>query len=292
MHKTKPINFLTLDVEEWYEAEFIQEVGGCPDGSKYSLLEDQVDLFIDLCANWGVKATCFVTGEVGLRYPEVVKKLACQGHEIASHSLRHKLVYNMDPQSFRSDLWESVRLLEDLTGQKVFGFRAPSLSVNKAVSGWFYEALENEGIIYSSSVYPAKNFLYGYPEAAPDIHIVPGQRIVEMPQQLWNLGFAKIGFAGGAYLRLLPAWLVNHLIQTKNAEGKPVFIYAHPWELIAKQYPVRLSLAKHMIQNWGIKWNAAKLDRIIGKNQDSFVRMADHARSQVTKAQAGAGGER
>ncbi len=270
-------NFLTFDVEEWYESEFVQETGYKPTAGAASQLERQTDLFLELCSQRGVKATCFVTGEVGRAQPQVVKDLYNNGHEIASHSFDHKLIYKKSASSFRQDLARSLGLLQDITGTKVKGFRAPCLSVNKYVSGWFYEGLEEAGIIYSSSVYPGKNFLYGYPEADPAIHVVKGRKIVEIPQQLWNLGFTKIGFAGGAYLRLLPAWLVNCLIQTKNAQGKPVFVYAHPWELIQQRYPVKLSPVKTLIQTWGIPWNARKLGKMLNKYHDSFAKMGDHA---------------
>jgi peptidoglycan-N-acetylglucosamine deacetylase len=271
-------NFLTFDVEEWYEAEFIQQTGYRPGAGERSQLSRQVDIFLGLCEKWEVKATCFVTGEVGRKHPQVVRKLFERGHEIASHSMEHKLIYDLDPASFRKDLKASLALLEGITGAKVRGFRAPSLSVNGKVRQWFYQILEEEGFKYSSSVYPAKNFLYGYPEADPVIHMVPGRRIVEIPQQLLDLGFTRLGFAGGAYLRLFPVWLVKSLIAKKNKAGKPVYIYAHPWELAYGKYPVKLSLAKTLIQNWGIPWNAAKISKIIGKHRESFVQMADFAK--------------
>jgi len=279
----KALNFLTFDVEEWYESEFIQETGYKPDNKLSTQLHEQTDIFLRFCNRWGVKATCFVTGEVCRKHPQEVRALYESGHEIASHSNDHTLIYNKSAESFRQDLETSISLINDITGSRVLGFRAPCLSVNKEVSSWFYEILEEEGIIYSSSVYPAKNFLYGYPEANPDIHLVPKRRIVEIPQQLLNLGITKIGFAGGAYLRLLPGWLVNKLISTKNEMGKPVYIYVHPWELVTSYHPVKLSLTKSLIQHWGVKWNARKLEKIVSTRCASFVSMGDYASRILTE---------
>jgi polysaccharide deacetylase family protein (PEP-CTERM system associated) len=272
--KKKVSNFLTLDVEEWFDAEIPRrKLTASPDEN--TAIEKQVDIFLGICERLQIKSTCFVIGKLAEKRPHIVKKLHLNGHEIATHSYAHKLVYSMSPVEFKEDLHKSIVILEDLTGESVKGFRAPSLSVNADCADWFYKTLEGEKIVYSSSVYPGKTFLYGMPGANPLIHRVEGTSIMEIPQQLMNLGFLKTGVAGGTYLRLLPAWFIKAFITNKNKKGYPVFIYVHPWELIFQKYPVKLSFIESIIEYFGIKGNPTKIENVCNSIKISFVRM-DH----------------
>ncbi|NVO21389.1 MAG: DUF3473 domain-containing protein [Bacteroidetes bacterium] len=254
-------NFLTLDVEEWFDAELPRRRLSEP-FDEISSIEKQIDLYIDICNRYQIRSTCFVVGKLAEKKPHIVKKLHEHGHEIASHSYGHKLVYSMKPEEFKEDLHRSVSILEALTGEKIKGFRAPSWSVTSVIADWFYATLEGENLLYSSSVFPAKTFLYGMPGANSNIHKAAGSSIIEIPQQLANLGIIKTGIAGGTYLRLLPAPVVQAFIRMKNSQGKPVFIYLHPWELLYQKYPVQLSFTENIIQYYGVKRNAAKIGSI------------------------------
>ena len=265
-------NFLTFDVEEWFDAEIPRrKIKGKTDFA--TNVEKQVDVFIDICSRLEVKSTCFVVGKLAKKKPNLVKKLYNAGHEIASHSYSHKLIYSMSPNEFRNDLIKSVAILEDITGEKVKGFRAPTWSINSNISKWYYDVLQQENITYSSSVYPAKTFLYGMPEANPNIHFAKDSGVLEIPQQLANLGLKKIGFSGGTYIRLFPIFLVKYLIKMKNSQNKSVFLYAHPWELIYEKYNADLSIFESLIQYYGVKRNAEKLEKICHHFKNSFTRM-------------------
>ena len=265
-------NFLTLDVEEWFDAEIPRrKLISSPDEN--TNIEKQVDLFIDICNRLEIKSTCFFVGKVAVKKPHLVRKLHANGHEIASHSYAHRLVYDMTPDTFRQDLHKSIEVLENITGEKIKGFRAPSLSVNASIVDWFYKILEEENIVYSSSVYPAKTFLYGMPEAPNCIHRVEDSSVIEIPQQLLNLLILKTGVAGGTYFRLFPGWFIKKFIQHKNKRGNPVYIYIHTWELIYKKYPVSLSLLESIIQYWGIKKNPEKIEDLCRSIKTSFLRM-------------------
>ena len=267
-------NFLTFDVEEWFEAEIPQKkLRSIPDQN--TDIEKKIDLFIEICNRLDIKSTCFVIGELAYNKPHLVKKLHINGHEIASHSYSHKMICTMTPAEFRSDLHKSVKILENLTGIKVKGFRAPAWSIDASTATWFYKVLEEESLIYSSSIYPAKTFLYGMPEATPIIHRVDGSSVIELPQQIINLGILKTGFAGGTYLRIFPAWFIKKMIQLKNKRGNSVFMYVHPWELIYKRYPVKLSALESIIQYWGIRKNADKILNVCKPFRNSFIRMDD-----------------
>lgn len=276
MHTSKlTSNFLTLDLEEWYDAELPKRK--LRDRfDKNSKLDFQVNLFLDLCARNDVKATIFVVGRVAQENKSLIKRISDEGHEVASHSFDHGLVYNKDRNSFINDLQKSVGVLEGITGKKVYGFRAPSWSVNREVSEWYYDCLKQESLIYSSSVFPGKTFLYGYPEAEENIHKVH-QGIVEIPQQLVSFGGKKLGFSGGFYLRVLPGFLIKKFIKKKNDAGNPVFIYTHPWELSKERLDVELSNFERVLQFYGVKSNIEKIDSIVKDYSSSFSLMKDFA---------------
>jgi polysaccharide deacetylase family protein (PEP-CTERM system associated) len=275
-------NFLTFDVEEWFDAEIPKKkLTYIPDDN--TSIEKQTDLFIEICNRLNIKSTCFVVGEVAQKKPQVVKKLHRNGHEIASHSYNHCLVYNMTPENFRMDLHKSIEVLQNLTGEKVKGFRAPSFSVNSNISDWFYKILGEENIIYSSSVYPAKTFLYGMPESSDEIHKIKDSSIIEIPLRLLDIGLFKTGVAGGTYLRVFPEWVIKKFINSNNSKGKSIFIYLHPWELTYQKYPVNLSIIENIIQYWEIKNNMLKLEHICIPIKDSFIRIDKYIEVFISK---------
>jgi polysaccharide deacetylase family protein (PEP-CTERM system associated) len=265
-------NFLTFDVEEWFDAEIPRrKLTFVPD--ECTAIEKQTDLFIDICKRLNIKSTCFVVGKVAQKKPQIVKKLYGNGHEIASHSYSHNLIYNMTPEIFRRDLRQSIEIVENITGEKIKGFRAPSFSINSGIANWFYKILEEENIVYSSSVYPAKTFLYGMPESPPNIHKVKDNSVIEIPLQLLNIGILKTGVTGGTYLRVFPKWLIKRFIINKNKNGKNIFIYIHPWELLYQRYPVNLSLSESIIQYWGIRRNLSKIENLCTQLKGTFKRI-------------------
>lgn len=265
-------NFFTLDVEEWFDGEIPKrKLTSIPDEN--TDIEKQIDIYIEICNRLHIKSTCFVVGKLAEKKPHIIKKLYENGHEIATHSYAHKLVYSMKPGEFKEDLHKSIGILESITGEKVKGFRAPSWSVNANIVEWFYDVLEIEGLVYSSSIYPAKTYLYGMPEAPQQIHKGGNTSIIEIPQQLLNLGIMKTGVSGGTYLRVFPAWFVRNFIMNKNKHGHNVFIYLHPWELIFKKYPIKLSFFENIIQYWGIRNNQQKIEQVCAPLINSLGRM-------------------
>ena len=275
-------NFLTIDVEEWFEAEIIWARQSI-EPVLNSILPNQIDVFLRVCNKHGIKATCFISGKIADRFPDLVRRLSEDGHEIASHSYDHRLVYTKTQDQFREDLRRSVGKLESITSKKILGYRAPSWSVNSSVSDWFYAVLHEVGLAYSSSVYPAKTYLYGMPEAPSIVHRIPQCGIVEIPQQLLSIGPCKFGFAGGAFMRILPAFIVKKAIKHKNEQGKCVFIYVHPWELIEVKHDVKLTYFEHFIQTHGIKNNEKKLNSICKQFSNTFVRMGDFVSEMLAK---------
>jgi polysaccharide deacetylase family protein (PEP-CTERM system associated) len=272
-------NFLTFDIEEWYNANY-DSIDLTKFSGKNTNLEVNVDRLLGICDQNDIKATCFVVGDIARNKPQIVKKIHRQGHEVASHSFNHNLVYEMTPGQFEDDLRISMDTLEQIIGEKVSGFRAPSWSVNLDTLSWFYPILNKYGILYSSSVFPGKTFLYGIPSFPQKIHrpVVDGKvmDVWEIPQTLVSFAGKSVGFSGGFYMRFFPSWFINSKMKSSNQKNKNVFVYLHPREIDPLAPKLKLPLLESMIHYWGVKGCEQKLIKVINANKQSFVRMKDY----------------
>lgn len=197
-----------------------------------SRVENNTLRILDLLSTRNVRATFFVLGWVAERRPNLVRKLASEGHEIASHGHEHELITAQTPKSFREDVRKAKRILEDLTGQPVLGYRAPSFTITTETK-WALPILVEEGYLYDSSVFPVVHDLYGMPGATPWVHeleTVSGS-IFELPPSTIRLGGPRIAIAGGGYFRLFPYKITRALLKRLEAGGHPLVMYFHPWEL-------------------------------------------------------------
>ncbi|MEK7578822.1 MAG: polysaccharide deacetylase family protein [Patescibacteria group bacterium] len=275
---TKPGNILTFDIEEWYHANY-ERIDFRIYETMPSRLGINVDKIIEICDRHQIKATCFIVGTVAENNPQLVKKLHNAGHEIASHGYQHKLIYEMTPDEFYNDAKKSVDILEDLIGEKVLGFRAPSWSVKKDTLLWFYQTLENLGLRYSSSVYPGQTFLYGIPDFPAYIHHPRLENklsaILEVPVPVTKIMGKKIGFSGGFYLRFFPSYAVIRWTRQENKNRKSIFFYLHPREIDPTERRLPLPLLPRIIQYWGVNQCEKKLQRILGALPPSFYRMKE-----------------
>lgn len=269
-------NFLTFDIEEWFHANY-DGVDTSGYDFKSTNLENNVDRLIDICDRYDVKSTCFILGDVARHKPHIVKKLFDAGHEIASHGSSHKLIYPMTPDEFRTDIQASSDILEQIIGEKVVGFRAPSWSVKRDTLLWFYEVLAEEGFLYSSSVYPAKNTLFGIENFEDIPHYPTSAKILEIPQSVMNLFGNRVGYAGGGYLRFFPTWLIQRVIRSKNNEGKSIFIYLHPREIDIDQPRLKLGWRDGYFHYQGIAGCEKKLSSLLETFSSTLIRMDDYA---------------
>jgi polysaccharide deacetylase family protein (PEP-CTERM system associated) len=268
-------NFLTFDIEEWFHANY-EGLDSSGFNSQSTNLESNVDRLIDMCAVYDVKSTCFVLGDVACDKPNVVRKLFDAGHEIASHGSSHKLIYTMTPQEFHVDLKNSTDTLEQITGQKVVGFRAPSWSVKREMLQWFYEFLGQEGLTYSSSVYPARHSLFGIEDFTMSPHYPTHNNVLEIPQHLMSFFGSKIGYAGGGFLRFFPTWLIKQQIHKANSDEKSVFLYLHPREIDIHQPRLPLGLVDGYFHYQGIAGCEEKFSSLIKEFKENFVRMDEY----------------
>jgi polysaccharide deacetylase family protein (PEP-CTERM system associated) len=228
------LNALTVDVEEYFTVQNLDGVVSREAWPAQPLRSDaQTRRLLDLFEAHGVRATFFVLGWVGERLPSLVREIHARGHEVAAHSYWHRLVFEQTPAEFREDLRRVRDLLQDLTGARVRGYRAPTYSVTRA-SLWAHEILAEEGFDYSSSIFPVVHDRYGIPgwPRFPRVVRAAGRDLLEFPLTTFPLGRRNLPVAGGGYLRLAPArGVALALAHVNEQEGQPAIVYLHPWEI-------------------------------------------------------------
>ena len=152
-------NILTIDVEDWYHANY---QGNQQDvGHQEERVTDSTLRILNLLDKTNNQATFFVLGEVAEKLPDLIREIQARGHEIASHSFCHRLVYTMNPEEFRADTKKSKEIIENIIGARIIGYRAPSWSLCQQKTPWAFEILQELGFSYDSSMFPFKTFLYG-----------------------------------------------------------------------------------------------------------------------------------
>lgn len=258
-------NILTFDIEDWYHANFASVDLKAQRGPD-SHFRSNMDAVLQLCSDAGCKATFFVLGQIGEQYPETVREIFRAGHEVASHGYGHQLAYKQTYAEFKADVKTSADILQTLTGEKVVGYRAPSWSIVK--SNYHYLlALEELGFQYDASIFPVKTYLYGIPDAPTEIHhpSVNGRdlELMEVPMSVLRIGGRNIGYSGGFYFRLLPAWLIRRIVRDGNAAGRHSIIYLHPRELDPSEQRLELPLLESFIQYYNVGGTRAKLEEVL-----------------------------
>lgn len=223
---------LSFDIEEHFQvAAFDSVVRRRHWESFESRVERNTQVLLEMLEERGVKATMFIVGWVAERHKSLVRALAAAGHEIACHSYAHELISVQTPQQFREDVRRTKQLLEDLTGQPVLGYRAPTFSITKETE-WALAILVEEGYKYDSSIVPIVHDFYGIPGANPYIHVrqTPSGEIWEVPPSTCRAWGLSIPVAGGGYFRLFPYSIFHRLLKRVERSGHPLIMYFHPWE--------------------------------------------------------------
>ncbi len=260
-------NALTIDLEDYYHVSaFRDRVAPDQWNSRPSRVERNTHLLLDLLDEVGCKATFFTLGWVAEQHPHVVRHVAERGHEVACHSLRHRVVYEMTPEEFRMDTQQAKQLLEDCSDTPVRGYRAPSFSITRN-SLWALEILAELGFLYDSSIFPVNHPSYGMPDGSRDPcrFQTPSGAIVEFPMTTLELAGRRSPFAGGAYFRLLPYWYTRWGIRYLNArENRPVCVYLHPWEVDPQQPRISGSSLTSRVRHYlGLRSTVKKLQSLI-----------------------------
>jgi polysaccharide deacetylase family protein (PEP-CTERM system associated) len=232
------LNAFSVDVEDWYQ---VSDLAVAAPFAKWSAFESRIvrntQRLLDLLAEYGIKGTFFVLTWNAERHPELVRQIAGAGHEIASHGHRHRLTYEQTPEEFREDVRHSKAVLENIIGEEVLGYRAPSFSLTQA-SWWAVDVLLDCGFRYDSSIFPIRDRLYGLPGAHRFPFVIRtegGRELVEFPMTTARVSNRNWPLGGGGYLRLLPYQYMRWGMRRVNREAQPALVYVHPWEVDPEQ---------------------------------------------------------
>lgn len=231
----------SIDVEDWSQSVLNH------DNPVTNRVNDNTLRLIDLLEEHQQKATFFVLGNVAHKFPELVRRISDAGHEVASHGSDHETMYNQTPKEVREDVGNSVKLLEDVTGKEVIGFRAPEFSIREYLFEWYCEALAENNIRYDSSLFPMKVVKYGI-EKEYSLKIFNKYGVNEHYLSYMKVGKSKIPFFGGGYFRLTPYFITKML--SEQLDKRRAVFYMHPYEID----PGELAAVKQMYGKIPLKW--------------------------------------
>ena len=260
------INALTFDVEDWYHATYL----GVPERD-WSSCESRIDFtvhrLLGILAEINVKATFFILGCIAESDPSLVRSIAEEGHELASHSYRHTRVCNQSPQEFEEDLIRSIEAIRLAAGSEIFGYRAPAFSIGKD-QNWALDILVKNGIRYDSSMFPVRTPLYGIAGMPRFAHRVCDGDLLEIPLTTIDIGKIRLPLSGGTYTRLLPLWITEWAIQHLNqVDIQPMILYMHPWELDPHP-PLK---GKNVFTRWIHTINKGKMEKRLRRLLSKFT---------------------
>jgi len=262
------VNGLSVDVEDWFQVGAFEDVidRGNWDGLT-SRVERNVDEILALFGEARVRATFFTLGWIAQRYPQAIRRIAEAGHEVASHGYDHARVFTLDAGKFAEDIRKTREILEDATGQRVVGYRAPSFSIDPR-SLWAFDVLAEQGYKYSSSVAPVVHDHYGWREA-PRFAFRPlaGSDLIEIPVTTALFGSRRLAAGGGGFFRVLPYGFSRWAIAQVNREDeRPAVFYFHPWEVDPDQPRVGNAPLRSKLRHYtNLDKMAEKLRKLVGE---------------------------
>lgn len=261
------MRILTFDVEEWFHILDNESTKSEAEWSRYERrLEMNMDRILELLDAKHLKATFFCLGWVAREFPHVIRTIAEHGHEIASHSDRHQLVFEQKREDFIEDLHRSVCELEAITASKVISYRAPGFSLMKE-HDWVFEVLANHGIEVDCSVFPAARAHGGFASfgAARPVWVeAGGLRLKEFPINLYSIAGQPLVFSGGGYFRLLPYSFISYMMRRSDY----VMTYFHPRDFDPLQPVIKeLGLMRKFKSYYGLTGAFIKFMRLVSDSE-------------------------
>ena len=259
------INALSVDVEDWFQVGAFDATIARDqwDGleRRFEANTDRVLALFDRC---GVTGTFFTLGWVAERAPGLIRRIVAAGHEIASHGYDHRRVFLMQPAEFAADLARARGLLEDASGQRVIGYRAPSFSID-ARTPWAHPLLAEAGYRYSSSVAPVRHDHYGWPDSPRFAwRPVADAQLVELPVTTARFAGRTLAAGGGGFFRMLPYGFSRWAVAQVNAAGQPAILYFHPWEVDPDQPRVAAAPLRSRLRHYSrLAAMEGKLERLL-----------------------------
>jgi len=264
---TPPVNGLSVDVEDWFQVGAFENVIERASWDGLDLrVERNCDAILALFDQAGVKGTFFTLGWVAQRCPAMMRRIVDQGHEVASHGWDHARVFTFDRAGFSADLARARAVLEDVTGQAVIGYRAPSFSIDTRTP-WAHAVLAEAGYRYSSSVAPIVHDHYGWRQAPRfAFRPVADSDLIEIPVTTVEWAGRRMAAGGGGFFRLLP-YAVSHwaLRRVNGRDARPALTYFHPWEIDPDQPRVGHAPWRSRLRHYSrLGAMAGKLQRLLG----------------------------
>ncbi|MFH0841783.1 MAG: polysaccharide deacetylase family protein [Bacteroidota bacterium] len=255
------MNILTIDIEEWYTYELY------PKGGKtyyLPIINSYLDKILDMLDASGTKGTFFCLGVIARTSPDVIKRIYSRGHDIGCHSDIHQFVTDLDYGSFYKDTKLAIDCLEQLIGEKITMYRAPAFSIT-AENMWALDVLIDNGILYDSSIFPAKRRFGGLPSININepvkLKTQSGAVIREFPISYYCFLGKRIIFSGGGYFRLFPYWLIKYLSNKKQYN----LAYFHIRDMDKEQKIV--SNVNQFYSYYGIKQAYKKFEKYVKEYQ-------------------------
>jgi polysaccharide deacetylase family protein (PEP-CTERM system associated) len=282
-----PLNAMSVDVEDYFQVEAFRGLVRRSDWAGLPhRVESSTGKILDLMAQDKVKGTFFILGWIAERFPQLVRRIAEEGHEIASHGSMHERADRQSRAEFREDVRAAKHLLEDISGAEVKGYRAPTFSIRRE-NWWAYETLADCGYRYSSSIYPIRHDLYGMVEAPRSPFRPVDAPLIEIPISTVRLFGRNFPCSGGGYFRLLPYGVSKNAMRYANViERRPCIFYCHPWEFDPEQPRVMAASAKAKFRHYtniprmsdrfarllgDFKWD--RMDKVfLGENESAYRR--------------------
>jgi len=240
----------SIDVEDWSQSVLD------PNNPVTNRVLDSTNRVLDLLSEHNHKATFFTLGNVAQKHPQLIRRITDEGHELASHGFNHQAIFNLTPNQVREDVSRSINLLEDISGQKVIGFRAPDFSIREYLFEWYCEALAENGVRYDSSLFPMKVVKYGI-EKEYSLKIFNKYHLNEHYLSYMKILGYKLPFFGGGYFRITPYTVTKYLSQ--KLDQKRAVFYMHPYEIDTEE----LKAVQRAHDHIPFKWRASQF---IGRN--------------------------
>lgn len=237
-------NALTFDVEDWLQSTYDRT------SPVRDVVVAQTSKVLSILDEYNTRATFFVQGLVAKKFPHLIQEISKLKHEVATHGYAHEPVYVQTPSNFASDLDRSIKLLEDITGKKVIGYRAPDFSITRSCL-WALDIIEQAGILYDSSIFPIAGNRYGIANFRRYPHRLRDGGLIEFPLCTVRIAVFNVPFCGGGYLRFMPYGITKMALNYLNqCEGQPAMVYMHPYELDAEDLVNPMSKDEDFAKKW------------------------------------------
>jgi polysaccharide deacetylase family protein (PEP-CTERM system associated) len=260
-------HFFTVDVEEYFQVGAFAPYVDRESWSAFeSRVERGVDTLLEVLAERDCHASFFTLGWIAERNPQMIRRIAGEGHEVASHGWGHLRVNEHPPDRFREEVRSSKATLEGATGSPVFGFRAPNFSVIPGTE-WAFDVLLEEGYSYDSSLFPIARKGYGYPSTPPDPFMIQREsgRLLEVPISIATFAGVPVPAAGGAYFRTFPFVIADRTFRRYSREGRRACFYIHPWELDPEQPRLGVDWFTERRHYGGLDRTLPKVERLLDR---------------------------